>query len=111
MAAAAATSGGEKASWIWLLTYFVLLTVGELYATPIGLSLITKVAPATVLSTMMGVWLGGGFIGNFLAGWLGSFWSAMDKTAFFLMIAGVGAASAACTWALRPIVLRSIHDR
>ena len=32
---------------------------------------------------MMGVWLATSFIGNFLAGWLGSFWSRMDKPEFF----------------------------
>jgi len=111
MAAAAWHSGGDKASWLWLLAFFVVLTVGELYSSPIGLSLVTKLAPASILSTMMGLWLGAGFLGNFLAGWLGSFWSAMDKAEFFLMIAGVGAASAASTWALAPFVGRSLRER
>ena len=39
----------------------------------------------------MGVWLATSFIGNFLAGFLGSFWSTMDKVNFFLMIAAVAA--------------------
>ena len=56
-----------------------------------GLSLVSKVAPARVLSLMMGVWLATSFLGNFMAGWLGSYWSSMDKPAFFGMIAGVAA--------------------
>ena len=48
-----------------------------------------------MVSMLMGVWLATSFIGNFLAGWLGSFWSTMDKTNFFLMIAGVAALSPA----------------
>ena len=40
---------------------------------------------------MMGVWLVTMFVGNFLGGCLGSFWSAMDKSRFFLMIALVAA--------------------
>ena len=40
---------------------------------------------------MMGVWLATSFVGNFIGGWLGSFWTVMDKSAFFLMIAGVAA--------------------
>ena len=40
---------------------------------------------------MMGVWLATSFIGNFLAGYLGSFWSSMDKGSFFLMIAVIAA--------------------
>jgi POT family proton-dependent oligopeptide transporter len=91
MAYAALQAGGGKASWLWLFVYFVIITIGELYLSPVGLSLVTKVAPARVLSLMMGVWLATSFVGNFLASWLGSYWSSMEKPAFFLMIAGVGA--------------------
>jgi POT family proton-dependent oligopeptide transporter len=90
--------GAGKASWVWLLGYFVVLTVGELYLSPIGLSLVTKVAPARILSMMMGVWLATSFVGNFLAGWLGSFWSSMDKEQFFLMIAAVAALAGVAIW-------------
>ena len=44
-----------------------------------------------MVSMLMGVWLATSFVGNFIAGWLGSFWSSMDKPTFFLMIAGVAA--------------------
>ncbi len=80
-----------KVSWLWLIAYFVILTLGELYLSPVGLSLVSKVAPARVLSLMMGVWLATSFVGNFLAGWLGSYWSSMEKPAFFVMIASVAA--------------------
>jgi POT family proton-dependent oligopeptide transporter len=85
------SAGAPDASWLWLLGYFIVITIGELYLSPIGLSLVAKVAPARTISTMMGVWLGTSFVGNFIAGWLGSFWSTMDKMHFFLMIAGVAA--------------------
>jgi POT family proton-dependent oligopeptide transporter len=91
MAVAAWHAGGTKANWLWLTGYFVVLTVGELYISPIGLSLVSKVAPVRMLSMMMGVWLATSFTGGFLAGWLGSFWSAMDKMQFFLMIAAIAA--------------------
>ncbi len=104
MAAAAWHAGGGKASWSWLFAYFVVITVGELYLSPVGLSLITKIAPVRILSMMMGVWLATSFVGGFLAGWLGSFWSRMEKPEFFLMIAAVaavaGAAIFACRWLL-----------
>ena len=44
-----------------------------------------------MLSMMMGLWLATSFTGNLIAGWLGSFWSAMDKASFFLMLAGLAA--------------------
>jgi proton-dependent oligopeptide transporter, POT family len=91
--AAIHTSETAKASWLWLFGYFAIVTLGELYLSPVGLSLVSKVAPARVLSLMMGVWLATSFLGNFLAGFLGSYWSGMEKPAFFLMIAGVAAAA------------------
>jgi len=101
MAAAALHAGGGKASWLWLTGYFVVITVGELYISPIGLSLVSKVAPAKMLSMMMGVWLATSFTGNFIAGWLGSFWSAIEKAHFFLMIAAIAAAAGGAILACR----------
>jgi proton-dependent oligopeptide transporter, POT family len=107
MVGAAWQAGGDEASWLWLLGYFVVITIGELYLSPIGLSLVSKVAPARMVSMLMGLWLATSFVGNFLAGWLGSFWSGMDKTMFFLMIAGVAMVASAIILAFdRP--LRSV---
>ncbi len=104
VAAAAVTGGGGQASWLWLFIYFVIITIGELYLSPTGLSLITKVAPLRILSMMMGVWLSTSFIGGFLAGYLGTFWSSMQKTSFFLMLAIISAlAGVAITLLIRPL--------
>src|SRR6185437_1131442 len=104
LAAAAWVAAGGKTSWLWLFAYFVVLTTGELYLSPVGLSLVTKLAPARLLSIMMGVWLASSFVGNFLAGWLGTFWSSMEKPQFFLMIAAVaGLAALAIAACSRPL--------
>jgi POT family proton-dependent oligopeptide transporter len=87
LVAAAFVADGGKASALWLLLYFVILTTGELYLSPVGLSLVTKVAPARAISLMMGVWLLTNFAGGIIAGYLGSLWSSMGKPQFFLMIA------------------------
>lgn len=91
----------EKASWLWLFAYFVVITIGELYLSPIGLSLVSKISPARTVSLMMGVWLATSFFGNLLAGVLGSHWSTMDKPTFFLMIAGIAAVAGAIIALLR----------
>ena len=107
LVAAALHAGGGKSSWLWLFAYFVVITIGELYISPTGLSLVSKIAPARYLSMLMGVWLATSFTGNFIAGWLGSFWSSMDKAQFFLMIAAVSGAAGAVILAFdRP--LRSV---
>jgi len=91
MVAAAWIANGDEANWWWLFAYFVVITVGELYLSPVSLSLVSKAAPARMLSMMMGLWLATSFTGNLIAGWLGSFWSAMEKTSFFLLLAGLSA--------------------
>jgi POT family proton-dependent oligopeptide transporter len=95
MALAAWNAGAGKVSWVWLLAYFVVITIGELYLSPTSLSLVTKIAPASLLSLMMGIWLATSFVGNFLAGYLGSFWSSMGKIEFFLMLAIISATACA----------------
>jgi POT family proton-dependent oligopeptide transporter len=104
MALAAWNAGSSQASWLWLFCFFVILTTGELYLSPVGLSLVSKVAPARLLSMMMGVWLSTSFLGGFLAGYLGTFWSSMTKPGFFLMLAIVsGIAAAAVALLIRPL--------
>jgi proton-dependent oligopeptide transporter, POT family len=102
---AAFYAGTGQASWLWVIAAIAIFTVGELYLSPVGLSLVTKVAPTQILSMMMGIWLATSFTGNFLAGWLGSLWSRMGKPEFFLMIAAISAFAGvmilACRWPLR----------
>ncbi|HLH91635.1 MAG TPA: peptide MFS transporter [Xanthobacteraceae bacterium] len=100
MAAAAGQVGGSKASWLWLLAYFTVITIGELYFSPTSLSLVSQIAPLRIVSMMMGVWLATSFTGGFLAGWLGSLWSHMDKAHFFLTIAAIAGAGGGIIWLL-----------
>jgi POT family proton-dependent oligopeptide transporter len=92
MIIAARTVGGgaEKGSLMWLVSTTAIFTLGELYLSPIGLSLVTKVAPERMLSMMMGMWLGSSFFGNYLAGYLGTFYEKMPKDAFFGMLCAMG---------------------
>ena len=75
--------------WITVVTW--VFTMGELYLSPIGLSLVTKVAPTRFLSMMMGMWFLSSFIGNYLSGYLGSFYSSMSNFSFFMIFAVLGA--------------------
>jgi POT family proton-dependent oligopeptide transporter len=110
MVAAAWSAGGGKASWLWMFFYFVVITVGELYLSPTSLSLVTKIAPKTLLSMMMGVWLATSFVGGFLAGYLGTFWSTMDKANFFLMLAFISSAAGFAIMLLRRPLRSVLQD-
>jgi amino acid/peptide:H+ symporter len=82
-----------KGSIAWLAITTWIFTMGELYLSPIGLSLVTKVAPKRILSMMMGVWFLSSFLGNFLSGYLGSFYNdapTADNSPFFLMLTVLG---------------------
>ena len=64
MLAAQSTGSGERGSIAWLAGTVFILTIGELYLSPIGLSLVTKAAPARIVSMMMGVWFCRAFSGT-----------------------------------------------
>ena len=86
--------GDGKGSVIWLIATAFALTLGELYLSPVGLSLVTKVAPARMVSMLMGVWLMSNFIGNYFSGYLGSFYEQIPHSAFFAIMAGLSLATA-----------------
>jgi POT family proton-dependent oligopeptide transporter len=82
---------GQRGSVLWLLSTTFFLTIGELYLSPIGLSLVTKVAPARMVSMMMGMWFLSSFAGNYLSGFIGTFYNSMSKSNFFTMLAVLSA--------------------
>jgi len=88
LAFAAAMRGEGLSSWLWIAVYFVVLTLGELCFSPITLSLVSRLAPPRSRSMAMGAWFMTMFAGNFLAGWLGGFWSSLSAAGFFALIAG-----------------------
>jgi POT family proton-dependent oligopeptide transporter len=76
----------QKISFLWLAGATLIYTIGELYLSPIGLSLVTKVAPARVVSMMMGMWFMANFFGNYLTGYLGTFYEKMPRESFFAIL-------------------------
>ena len=59
-------SGPVGAQWLFFVYFFH--TVGELCLSPVGLSMVTKLAPVRLVSLMMGIWTTANFIANYLAG-------------------------------------------
>jgi proton-dependent oligopeptide transporter, POT family len=95
---------GTRVSVSWLIVFTLLATLGELYVSPVGLSLVTKLAPARMVSMMMGIWFTSSFFGNYAAGCLGLFWGTMPKDLFFLMVAIIaGMAGSAILLCIRPL--------
>ena len=111
MVAARAFAGEGKASLGWLVGCTGILTIGELYLSPVGLSLVTKLAPTHMVSRLMGVWFASSFLGNYLCGFLGTFWEKMPKDVFFLMLALLASGAGLCMLAmLKPLKKAMNHD-
>ncbi len=89
LAAVASLDAEGKTGMLWLIVFYAIYTAGELYFSPIGLALVTKVAPKRIVSMMMGFWLLSYALGNFAAGWLGSYWQKMSMSSFFLLSAAI----------------------
>lgn len=88
----AAGGGAEVSPW-WLIVTYLLHTLGELTLSPVGLSAMTKLAPARVSSLMMGVWFLGASVGNFLAGYIASFYEVLELPSFMGLVAAIAIAA------------------
>jgi POT family proton-dependent oligopeptide transporter len=81
--AAAMSAGGATVSPWWLTITYFLHTLGELCLSPVGLSAMTKLAPARVAGFMMGLWFFSISIGNYLAGKAASLYESMALPTLF----------------------------
>ena len=77
----------NKTSQVWLWGTYGVFTVSEIFLSPIGLSLVSKLAPARLTALMMGGWFLSTSIGGKVAGIMTSFWDKFtDKKMFFLIL-------------------------
>lgn len=75
----AGNNGTEKVSVWWLIGSYGVITIGELFLSPMGLSLVSKLSPVRITSLMMGGWFLSTSIGNKLSGILASQWDEYDN--------------------------------
>jgi POT family proton-dependent oligopeptide transporter len=84
LGAVAVSQGGlQKVSAWWLVGTYGVITVGELCLSPMGLALVSKLAPARVTGLMMGGWFLATAIGNKMAGVLAEFWERIPLMGIF----------------------------
>jgi POT family proton-dependent oligopeptide transporter len=98
----------ERINFLWLVGCTSVYTLGEIYLSPIGQSLVTKVAPARLVSMLMGMWFFSNFFGNYLTGYLGTFYEKISKEAFFSMIAVLAVAAGFAIFALQKPLKRAV---
>ncbi|MBY0522356.1 MAG: peptide MFS transporter [Gemmataceae bacterium] len=95
-------------SW-WLFGFFLLATLGEFCLSPIGLSMVSKLAPAKFASMLMGLWLLTFSFGNLAAGWFGENWGQMPPAMYFLYLMGALTGAAFVLFVLRRKIGAMMH--
>ena len=75
-----------RVSPFWLVLAYAIVTLGELMLSPMGLSLVSKVAPVSIRGLMMGGWFVATAIGNKLTQ-IGIYWDIWLQSTFFLVLA------------------------
>lgn len=102
--AAQLAEAGEKVGLGWLAAAYLLHTCGELCLSPVGLSMVTRLAPQRFAGQMMGVWFISMSLGNLLAGLVAGkivLWSMSGV--FFGVAATCIAAGVVMGWIARPV--------
>src|SRR6185312_2461711 len=94
----------------WLFFVYVLHTIGELCLSPVGLSMVTKLAPARVAALMMGIWFVANAAANYLAGVLEELLKGTSIPLYWFLVAtsfGAGVVLLAIT----PVLKRLMHGK
>jgi POT family proton-dependent oligopeptide transporter len=80
---------GLKISPWWLIWAYFIMELGELCVSPVGLSVVTKLAPVRILGLMMGIFFLSNSVGNKLAGYAAGFISVVPLTTLFGVVAAI----------------------
>ena len=109
LAALSASSAGARIGWPWMLLFFAVFTLGELYILPTGLGLFARLAPPRLGATTVASWFLAIFSGSLLAGLVGTLWSHVGHPAFFLLLSALAVLAALALRWLDPRVQRRLQ--
>jgi POT family proton-dependent oligopeptide transporter len=99
-------AGRINNSPLWLTWSYLLVTVGELCLSPVGLSVTTKLAPARVAGLMMGFWFLSDAVGNYIGGTLASFYHSYPLPRLFGTVAVTAIGAGLAMFLLVPFMKR-----
>ena len=85
----------SQVSVYWLISTYFMLTVAELFLSPIGISFVSRVAPPKYKGTMQGGWFAATAAGNYLVGVIAWFWMRVPLWAVWAILVGTCLLSAA----------------
>ncbi|MDZ7681001.1 MAG: hypothetical protein U5J63_04625 [Fodinibius sp.] len=94
----------------WLVVTYFLHTAGELCLSPVGLSSMTKLAPPSRVSQMMGIWFVAAAVGNLFAGLLAGQLETLAETSLFWWVAMIVGGGGIVALIASPFVQRLMGD-
>ncbi len=92
----------------WLLAVYFLHTTGELFLSPIGLSMVTKLAPLHLVSVVMGLWFTTIAVANYLAGTLEAILQGSGIPLYWFLV-GSSMGAGLLLLLLSPLIRRLMH--
>src|SRR3954470_1432107 len=106
----AGTIGGDagRVSPLWLISANLLIAVGEISLSPMGMSLVNRLSPPRLRGVMMGGWFASLGLGGFLSGYIGRFWDLLPHSQFFFMVVAILVATAVPLSLMTPQIKRTI---
>ncbi len=93
----------------WLVLFFLCLTMGELCLSPVGLSLVTKLAPAKHVGLFMGGWFAATALAELFANMFGAYWGQLVPGDYFLIFVVMCGVAALLMAVLVPMMKRRMH--
>ena len=101
----ASLMGGDKGrvSLMWLVVSYLVVSTAEVLISPMGLSMVTRLAPQRLAGVLMGLWFVSTSLGNKLSGVLGVLWTPWPHHQFFALLVA--------TSVLAALLLVSQHRR
>jgi len=108
-----AEAGAVRVSLVWLVLAYLLHTLGELVLSPVGLSYVSKLAPARLVGMMFGLWFTASAIANFLGGITASFIDKISEayslSVFFLIFTAIPILAGLILISITPIIKKKMH--
>jgi POT family proton-dependent oligopeptide transporter len=100
LAGVAFAEGSGRGSWLWLVLFYVIFTLGELYILPTGLGLFARLAPLGFGATTVAAWFFATCSGSAAAGLVGTLWTGRSHAQFFCILTALSALAAVMLLAL-----------
>jgi proton-dependent oligopeptide transporter, POT family len=100
-----------KAGLWWLIMTYLFHTIGELCLSPIGLSMITKLAPVKFAAMLMGVWFLSPFVAQIAGGYIAAYVEKLGAFTIFSLIAVFVILAGIVLWLLARKLITMMHGR